>query len=244
MKRVTALIIAIDGPAASGKSTTARLVADRLAYTYIDSGAMYRAVALRALRLGVSDEDRDALTRVAVEASLELTGAGSSRVLLDGEDVTAEIRTEQVTESASVISTVPGVRRALVRRQREIGHSNDCVMEGRDIGSVVFPDADLKIFLVADLDARARRRLFELRERGLVEADESEDGELLGSLAGDLSLRDERDSTRKDSPLVKASDAVELDTTDMSIEEQVEEVVRLAVARGAVDRGSERARRP
>jgi len=242
LKRVTELIIAIDGPAASGKSTTARLVADRLAYTYIDSGAMYRAVALRAIRLGVSEDDREALVRVAEEASIELPGAAGTRVVLDGDDVTKEIRTPRVTDSASIVSTVPGVRRAMVRLQRQIGHSTDCVMEGRDIGTVVFPDADLKVFLVANLSERARRRLLEMKERGLlVEGEEAGERGLLESLRAEIGARDERDSTRRDSPLVKADDAVELNTTDLSIGQQVDAVVRLAVERGAVDRSAKKA---
>ncbi len=233
-KRVKKLIIAIDGPAASGKSTTAKLVADRLAYTYIDSGAMYRAVALRAMRLGVSEKDADGLERVAREAAIELPQSEEHRVILDGEDVSREIRDERVTASASVVSAVPGVRRALVKLQREIGHATNCVMEGRDIGTVVFPDADLKVFLTADLRERASRRLAEMRTRGVSsDLDGRGDEELLPEVTEEIRIRDERDSTRKDSPLLRASDAVALDTTGLSIEQQVEEVVRLAAARGA-----------
>ncbi len=239
---MTGLIIAIDGPAASGKSTTAKLVADRLAYTYIDSGAMYRAAALRALRLGIAEGDHEALARSTEGASIELPKRGDGPVLLDGSDVSAEIRTELVTALASVVSTVPGVRRALVRQQRSIGHATDCVMEGRDIGTVVFPDADLKIFLVADLAERARRRLRQMKEQGLLGEDgEDENERLLREFAEDIQARDERDSTREDSPLTKAPDAIELDTTGLSIEQQVEAVVRLAIERGAADRGNEKA---
>jgi len=228
------LIIAIDGPAASGKSTTAKLVAARLAYTYIDSGAMYRAVALRAIRLGVSETDVEGLEQMAREAMIGLPEHDGDPVLLDGEDVSLEIRGERVTASASVVSTVPGVRRALVKQQRAIGHATDCVMEGRDIGTVVFPDADLKVFLTADLRERARRRLSEMRERGHRPDDSGRsDGELLAETMEDIRARDERDSSRDDSPLLRASDAVALDTTGLSIEQQVEEVVRLAIERGA-----------
>lgn len=213
-----------------------------MAYTYIDSGAMYRAAALRALRLGVSHDDVEALTRVAEEATIELSKSGDGPVLLDGGDVTAAIRTERVTVAASVISTVPGVRQALVRQQRAIGHSTDCVMEGRDIGTVVFTDADLKIYLVADLDERAERRLLQMKEQGLGNGDECRsDDELRREISDDIRLRDERDSTRVDSPLRKADDAVELDTTGLTIEQQVEAVVRLAVERGAVERGGNKA---
>ncbi len=201
-------------------------MAERLGYTYIDSGAMYRAAALRALRAGVSLDDHDRLVRVTEEASIELADGGRGRVLLDGEDVTAAIRAPEVTAATSVMSTVPGVRKALVRQQRESGLSGNCVMEGRDIGTVVFPDADLKIFLVATIEVRAGRRLADLAARG-VEA-------TLEDVIEEIAERDRRDSTRTDSPLRQAKDAVELDTTPLTIEEQVEAVIRLAKERGAV----------
>lgn len=242
---MASLIIAIDGPAASGKSTTAKLVADRLGYTYIDSGAMYRAAALRALRLGVSLDEHAALSRVAREASIGLGELGRGPVTLDGEDVSLAIRTSEVTAAASVMSCVPDVRRALVAQQRAIGRSADCVMEGRDIGTVVFPDADLKIFLTASLNERARRRYEQAVEQGLRPRDVDAEGRdrALRECALELEARDERDTTRDDSPLRKADDAVELDTTGMTIEEQIEAVVELAVALGAADRergGTER----
>jgi cytidylate kinase len=202
---------------------------------------MYRAVALKALRSGVGPDDDDGLTRVANESSIALTRDG--RVLLDGEDVTAPIREEKVTSAASVVSTVPGVRRALVRQQREIGRASDCVMEGRDIGTVVFPDADLKVFLVADLEERARRRLLQMERQGLLGESSAADGtedtssrasdDVLRGIMEEIGRRDERDSTRDDSPLLKARDAVELDTTGLTIEEQVEAVVEMAFERGA-----------
>ncbi len=236
--RVASLIITIDGPAASGKSTTAKLVASRLGYTYIDSGAMYRAVALKALRACVSMGDHESLGRVAREASIELADRGRGPIFLDGEDVTLAIRAADVSDAASLMSAVPEVRRALVAQQREIGRSMSCVMEGRDIGTVVFPDADLKIYLVASLDERARRRHRQSGEpeRGDVPGpDDRESGTALRELAATIRQRDERDSTRKDSPLRKAEDATELDTTGLTIAEQVERVVELAVERGAVD---------
>jgi len=223
--RVHNLIIAIDGPAASGKSTTARLVADRLGYVYIDSGAMYRAAALRAIRLHVCLENRERLGRVAEDAEIGLENGGRGAVTLDGEDVTEAIRAPEVTAASSIMSTVPAVRRALVRRQREIGESVDSVVEGRDIGTVVFPDADLKIYLVASIEERARRRHAELAARG-TEAD-------LDAIAREIEERDRRDSTRTDSPLRRADDAVLVDTTGLSIAEQVDKVVSLAIARGA-----------
>lgn len=189
---------------------------------------MYRAAALKALRLGVSTDDHEALGRVAAEARIDLSGGGRGPLILEGEDVTEAVRAPEVTDASSIVSTVPAVRRALVEQQRAIGASTDCVMEGRDIGTVVFPDADLKVLLTASLEERARRRLAELRSRG-GDAD-------LARVTADIAERDRRDSTRADSPLRKADDAVEVDTTDLSIEEQVERVVELALERGAVER--------
>jgi cytidylate kinase len=229
------LIIAIDGPAASGKSTTAKLVAGRLGYAYLDSGAMYRAAALRALRLRVPMSDHDELATVAREASITFPEGGAGPVHLDGEDVTSAIRAPEVTDASSVMSSVPAVRRAMVRQQRMLGRSSDCVVEGRDIGTVVFPDAELKVFLVASIEERARRRVAEL-EQASVQVDPDQ-------VIGEIRERDRRDSTRSDSPLRKAEDAIELDTTSLSIEEQVAAVVRLAVERGARDTGAEEERR-
>ena len=232
---VTALIIAIDGPAASGKSTTAKLVADSLGYTYIDSGAMYRAAALKALREGAPMTDNDALGEIARAAAIELTGRGRGPILLDGSDVSEAIRSEDVSDAASVMSTVPAVRRALVEQQRAIGRRESCVMEGRDIGTVVFPDADLKVFLVASLEARAMRRYLQTHEGGVPECGLDAEGlAAVDEIAAGIAERDRRDSTRKDSPLRKADDAVEVDTTSLTIEEQVERVIELAVERGAV----------
>jgi cytidylate kinase len=187
---------------------------------------MYRAAALKALRLGVSIDDHEALGRVASSASIELSERGLGSVYLDGEDVTEAIRDPEVTDASSTMSTVSAVRRALVSEQRRIGRSTGCVMEGRDIGTVVFPDADLKVFLVASIEERARRRFADLKARG-EEID-------LASVRADIEERDRRDSTRTDSPLRRADDAVVLDTTDLSIEEQVERVLDLAVERGAI----------
>ena len=184
---------------------------------------MYRAVALKALRAGADIDDRERLGRIAREARIELADRGRGPVLLDGEVVTAQIRREEVSDAASLISTVPEVRRALVSLQREIGRREDCVMEGRDIGTVVFPDAELKVFLVASLEARAGRRLLESGEAA---------GELSEQVTA-IAERDVRDATREDSPLRKAEDAVEVDTTDLTIEEQVERVIELARGSGA-----------
>jgi cytidylate kinase len=181
---------------------------------------MYRAAALRALRLRIPFNDHAALGRAAESARIELGTLGRGPVLLDGEDVTAAIRAPAVSDASSVMSAVPAVRRALVRQQRAFASASDCVVEGRDIGTVVFPDADLKIYLTASLAERARRRVAEFGARG-VHMDQ-------GAIEAEIGERDRRDSTREDSPLRKAEDAVEVDTTRLSIDEQVDAVVRIA----------------
>jgi cytidylate kinase len=208
-------IVAIDGPAGAGKSTIARRVAEKLGFIYIDTGAMYRAVALKALRSGTNLADAARLERLALDASIAFE-PGGSRILLDGEDVTAAIRAPEISPAASKISVFPGVRRAMVEMQRRMGASQSVVMEGRDIGSVVFPNADAKIFLDADPAVRAGRRVREMEEKGQkLDAAEVE---------REIRERDRRDSTRADSPLVRAKDAVSVDTTPMSIE-QVEQAI-------------------
>jgi cytidylate kinase len=181
---------------------------------------MYRAAALRALRLRIPLDDHAALGRAAEGARIELGPLGRGPVLLDGEDVTAAIRTPAVSDASSVMSAVPAVRRALVRQQRAFASAADCVVEGRDIGTVVFPDADLKVYLTASIAERARRRVAELGARG-IHVDAS-------TIEAEIGERDRRDSTREDSPLRKAGDAVEVDTTRLSIDEQVDAVARIA----------------
>jgi CMP/dCMP kinase len=213
------LIIAIDGPGGSGKSTVARSVARRLGFTYIDSGAMYRAVALWALRLGMDLDDLHRLEQLAKEARIELPG---DRVLLNGEDVTAEIRAPKVSDAASRVAAQPGVRRAMREEQRRIGSAGPSVMEGRDIGTVVFPDAKVKIFLDAQPDARAQRRASEL-------------GASVEDVARDLDARDRRDRSRAEAPLTQAPDAEYLDTTRLSpiqVEEAVLKLVRDRTSNG------------
>jgi cytidylate kinase len=197
---------------------------------------MYRAAALKALRLAVDMADHERLGMVAREASIELADGGRGPILLDGEDVTLPIRAEDVSLAASVMSTVPEVRVALVEQQREIGRRESCVMEGRDIGTVVFPNADLKVFLVASLEERARRRYEQSlkQEAGEARGDAgSGTGPSIDEIATGIAGRDERDATRADSPLRKADDAVEIDTTSLTVEQQVGRVIELAVARGA-----------
>jgi cytidylate kinase len=212
-----AIVIAIDGPAGAGKSTIARRLAARLGFTYIDSGAMYRAVAWWALRQNLVPSDMHHMEQLALAAGIALEGDGA-RVLLDGEDITEAIRGPEVSKAASLVATIPGVRRALVEKQRAIGAQNNVVMEGRDIGSVVFPNADLKIFLDADVQERARRRAVE------VNGDPD-------AISRQLRERDERDRTRVEAPLTQAPDAVYVDSTGLSIEEVEETILRLVRAR-------------
>ena len=212
------VIVAIDGPAGAGKSTLARRVAEKLGFVYINSGAMYRAIALWALRLGVKLSDMHRLTELAKAAKLELA-AGDGRVFLNGEDVTEAIRDLQVANAASKVSAVAGVRRALLAIQRNMAEQNSVVMEGRDIGSVVFPGAQVKIFLDAEPKERARRRALELQQDGQA-AD-------VHTIAGELEERDTRDRKRSEAPLVQAPDAQLVDTTGLSLDEVEEVVLRL-----------------
>jgi len=217
------LIIAIDGPVGSGKSTLARRVAALMGYIYIDTGAMYRAVALKALRRGVPFGAQDALAALAAETRIDLRAQdGTQQVSLDGEDVTAAIRTPEVAQAASKVAVVPGVRKVLVVEQRRAGEQGGVVMEGRDIGSVVFPDAQLKIFLTASPEVRAERRWREHQQKG--------DAIDLPRTLEEIHERDRRDRERSTSPLVRAEDAVVIDSTAMEPEEVARLVVMLAKA--------------
>jgi len=207
------MIIAIDGPSGAGKSTLGRRLARELGLLYVDTGAMYRAAALAVVRANVNAHDADEVARVAAGARIELAGDPDSlRVMLEGRDVSAEIRSEQITRLSSVISAIPAVRRDLVRRQREMGaRGGGVVLDGRDIGTIVFPSADVKFFLTAVPEARARRRYDEDHR---AEPDLTFEDTL-----ADINTRDERDSTRADSPLRIAEDAVVIDTTELDIEQ-------------------------
>ena len=213
-------MIAIDGPAGAGKSTVARKVAEALGYLYIDTGAMYRALTLAVLRAGVPVDDPAAVAAVVagVRVRLEPSPAGN-RVFLDGEDVTAAIRTPEVSAAVSQVAAIPEVRRRLVTLQRQLAGGGGVVMDGRDIGTVVLPHADLKVFLTADLEERARRRYLELKAVG--------HGLDLEEIRKNLEERDRLDSGRAVSPLRIADDAVIIDTTDRPVERVVAEVLRL-----------------
>lgn len=221
------MIIAIDGPAASGKSTVARAVATRLGFEYLDTGAMYRAVAAEALRRGIAVDDAPALAALADDLPIAFEHEGGAalptRVLAGGRDVTSDIRTPSVDAAVSPVSSVPGVREAMVRVQRELAASADCVVEGRDIGTVVFPAAEVKVFLSASPQERARRRAGDMERLG---HDLSE-----MAVLERLERRDQADSTREASPLVAAADAVQLDNTGLSVEQVVERIAALAEAR-------------
>ena len=210
------IVVAIDGPAGAGKSTIAKRLAQRLGFTYIDTGAMYRAVALWAVRQKVDFSDMHRMEQLAIASRIELA---PGHIHLNGEDVTEAIRTPEVSSGASKVAVIPGVRRAMVAKQREMGERASVVMEGRDIGTVVFPNAQVKVFLDADPAERVRRRLEDLRAQG--------DTVTAAQLTSQMRERDQRDSTRADAPLAQAPDAVYLDSTPLAIEEVVETILKL-----------------
>lgn len=210
-KPAARLVIAIDGPVGAGKSTAARRLATAVGALYIDSGAMYRAVGYKAVREGLDLRDHAALAQLAAGTDVRVIAAcGGPRVLVDGEDVTGRLRTPEMDEAASVVSTCPAVRERLVALQRAMAQAHGVVMDGRDIGTVVFPDADLKFFLEADLDIRAARRAHDLAAAGAAAP--------LERVRGEVARRDARDQTREVSPLRPAPDAIHLDTSRLDPE--------------------------
>jgi cytidylate kinase len=211
-------VVAVDGPVGSGKSTVARRVAALLGYVYLDTGAMYRAVGLLATQAGVALDDEEAVVALSRSAELRFDAAG--RLFAGGRDVSDAIRTLEMGAAASRVSALPGVRSLLVEEQRRLAGDTDIIMEGRDIGTNVFPDAAIKVYLTARPEVRAARRATELRASG----EEVDDAEVLAALLE----RDRRDSTRAVAPLRKAADAVELDTSGMTLDEVVEAVAGIA----------------
>lgn len=215
------IIVAIDGPAGAGKSTIARRLASKLGFVYIDTGAMYRAVALWAMQLEVPLSDMHRLAQLALASDIQFT-AGSAQVILNGEDVTEAIRTAEISAASSKVSAIGGVRSALVEKQRALAATASVVMEGRDIGTIVFPAAQVKVFLDADHAERARRRVVQ-------------SGGDLGEIAREMSDRDRRDRSRAESPLVQAPDASYLDTTGMTpdeVEQAILKIVRERTSNG------------
>lgn len=217
--------VAIDGPAGAGKSTVAKTLAKKLDFIYVDTGAMYRAVTLAALRKGIDLKDQDCLTRLARDVSVALLpdGNGGLKVLLNGENVSEDIRSQEVSKNVSLVAMVPGVRKRLVELQRAMAARGGVVMEGRDIGTVVLPDAPVKVFLTATHVERAKRRREELAAKGNLIDQEQMEKEIL--------IRDQIDSTREADPLTQAEDAVVIDSTSFSVKEVVDMIMSLVLAK-------------
>lgn len=217
--------VAIDGPAGAGKSTVAKTLAKKLDFIYVDTGAMYRAVTLAALRKGIDLKDQDCLTRLARDVSVALLpdGNGGLKVLLNGENVSEDIRSQEVSKNVSLVAMVPGVRKRLVELQRAMAARGGVVMEGRDIGTVVLPDAPVKVFLTATHVERAKRRREELAAKGNLIDQEQMEKEIL--------IRDQIDSTREADPLTQAEDAVVIDSTSFSVKEVVDMIMALVLAK-------------
>ncbi len=211
------MVIAIDGPAGSGKTTTAREVAKRLGFIHINTGAMYRGIALKCLNEKIIPENDTGITHILDNTTLDFGGSEKDELLLDGINVATEITSSVVAQSASKYSAVYQIRERLVDYQRRLSRGKDVVLEGRDIGTVVFPDADYKFFLIADVEERAKRRLKDLSAKGETKS--------LDALIEEIKLRDYKDTTRENSPLKKAQDAIEIDTTQLTLEGQVQCIV-------------------
>jgi cytidylate kinase len=215
------MIIAIDGPAGAGKSTVARELARRLGFLYIDTGAMYRAIAWKVLKKGVSLDDAGLIGEIADDACIDLVGTvDAMEVFIDSVNITGEIRTPEMSQAASIVSTIPAVRHALVARQREMGREANVVMEGRDIGTVVFPNAEAKFYLDATTEARARRRFTEDLARGKAVKS-------LEEMQAEIAARDYRDQTRSDSPLTRTDDAIYIDSSEETADQVIEKILSI-----------------
>lgn len=217
-------IIAIDGPAASGKSTTAQFLAEKLGYVYIDTGAMYRACALKAKKMGIDINDEESIRELLDNIDIRIENHHSkNRIFLDGEDVSEDIRADDISALASAISAIPAVRYKMVELQRKMGEKGGVILDGRDIGTFVFPSAEVKFFLTASPEVRAKRRWLELKQKG-INKDFSE-------VLADLVKRDNNDSQRALAPLKKADDAIEVDTSNITIEEQTDYLYQIIRSR-------------
>ncbi|SVA46223.1 uncharacterized protein METZ01_LOCUS99077 [marine metagenome] len=217
------MIIAIDGPSASGKSTTAKGISKKLGIMHLDTGAMYRAVTLGLKKTGISLEDEVSIQKFLVQADISF--GDENRIFLNGADVSREIRSADISSRVSAVSALPIIREAMVRIQRKIAENTDCVLEGRDIGTIVFPNADFKFFLIADMEVRAKRRLLELEAMGETTT--------LSKLINDIEKRDRLDSSRDHSPLIQAEDAILIDTSGITIDDQINNIVKI-ITKGKV----------
>ena len=213
------MIIAIDGPAGSGKTTTARKVAQILGFIHINTGAMYRGIALKFIREKVNLDDTSAIERILNNTLLDFAGPNNAILYMDGEDISAEIISSMVTENVSQISSISEVRVKLVEYQRKMAQDQNVVLDGRDLGTVVFPNADYKFYLIADIEVRAERRKQEIEVTGDYMTKEE--------IIMFIKDRDQKDSSRQHSPLMKAEDAIEVDTTDLKIEEQINYIINI-----------------
>jgi cytidylate kinase len=213
------LIVTIDGPAASGKSTTARIVARELGWIYLDTGAMYRALTVKVLKEKKNLNDPEAIGKLAENTKIYFISVNVGiQVFLDGEDVTSDIRFPEIDRAVGPVSEVPKVREVMIELQREMKMKGNLVVEGRDMGTVVFPDANLKFFMIASIEERARRRQKELSEKGIQVS--------IDNIRAEIEKRDKRDSNRNLSPLVRAKDAIDIDTTRMNIQDQVDLIIK------------------
>jgi len=215
------MIIAIDGPAGSGKSTIAKIVAQKLRFRYIDTGSMYRSVAWKSLQKKITLGDEDAVANIARETKIELVPRENGQsVFIDGEDITSQLKEETISRGAAIVAAQPAIREIMTAKQRELGKQGEVVMDGRDIGTVVFPQADKKFFMDADPEERGRRRFTELKDKKqIANAD-------LATIIEQVKQRDHEDRNRKIAPLKKAEDAILIDTTHLSIDEVVEQIMK------------------